>query len=60
MELKIRKTHSFVEIKVDEIETVIFFTDKREVESMILNLLDAVNDLASEMDKSINDYVNEM
>ena len=46
MILKQRLTHNFIEIKVDEIETTLFKSDKKDVEQMIYNLLDVVNDLA--------------
>lgn len=59
MKLTTRLTSSFVEIKVDEIETTIFKTDKQEIDSMIYNLLDVVNDLARYTDKSVAEYVND-
>lgn len=46
MILKQRLTHNFIEIKVDEIETTLFKSDKKDVEQMIYNLLDVVDDLA--------------
>ena len=51
MILKQRLTHNFIEIKVDEIETTLFKSDKKDVEQMIYNLLDVVNDLARLIDK---------
>ena len=45
MELKCRLTHSFAEIKIDEIETTIFKTDTKEIDSMIENLLSIIDDL---------------
>ena len=59
MELKTRTTHAFVEIKVDEIETTIFKSNPEEIKSMINNLLDVVNDLASYTDKTVSEYVLE-
>ena len=59
MKLTARKTHAFVEIKVDEIETTVSKSDPKEVEEMIQNLLDVVNDLASYTDKSVKDFVEE-
>jgi len=58
MILKARKTHAFIEIKVDEIETTVFKSSK-EIEDMINNLLDVVNDLASYTDKTVKDFVEE-
>jgi hypothetical protein len=51
MRLKSRVTHAFIEIKVDEIETTVFKSDKKDVEGMIDNLLDVVNDLQRFTDK---------
>jgi uncharacterized lipoprotein YajG len=59
MKLTARKTHAFVEIKVDEIETNVFKSNPKEIEDMIHNLLDIVNDLASYTDKSVKDFVEE-
>lgn len=59
MKLTARRTHAFVEIKVDEIETTVFKSSQKEVEEMIQNLLDVVNDLASYTDKSVKDFVEE-
>ena len=44
MILTTRKTHAFIEIKVDGIETTIF-KGKEEVEDMIHNLQDVIGDL---------------
>jgi hypothetical protein len=51
MRLKSRVTHAFIEIKVDEIETTVFKSDKKDVEGMIDNLLDVANDLQRFTDK---------
>jgi hypothetical protein len=51
MRLKSRVTYAFIEIKVDEIETTVFKSDKKDVEGMIDNLLDVVNDLQRFTDK---------
>ena len=59
MKLTTRTTHAFIEIKVDEIETTVFKSSPQEIQSMIENLLDVVNDLASYTDKSVKDYVEE-
>jgi hypothetical protein len=59
MKLTTRRTHAFIEIKVDEIETTVFKSSPQEIQSMIENLLDVVNDLASYTDKSVKDYVDE-
>ena len=56
MELKSRKTHYFTEIKVDEIEDIIFKTDKARAEKMIRNLLSVIEDLIDYTDKSIEDF----
>jgi len=59
MKITSRKTHEFVEIKVDEIETTIFGSSEKEVEDMIYNLLDIANDLAGYTNKSVKEYVEE-
>lgn len=60
MELKARKTYSLIEIKVDEIETTLFKSDLSQIESMIRNLLDVADDLASYTDKQLIDYLTEV
>jgi hypothetical protein len=59
MILESRRTHNFVTIKTDEIETTIFKTDSKELEETINNLLDVIEDLTSYTDKTINDFVSE-
>ena len=60
MKITARKTHAFVEIKVDEIETTIFKSDDIEyIEKMIHNLLDVCNDLASFTNMSVKEFVEE-
>jgi len=59
MEIKVRRTHGFIELKVDEIETTIFKSDPKEIEDMIKHLLDVVDDLASYTDKSVKEFVEE-
>ena len=54
MILKQRLTHNFIEIKVDEIETTLFKSDKKDVEQMIYNLLDVVDDLAKLIGKDFS------
>ena len=46
MELTTRNTHNFIEIKVDEIQTTIFNSDKQEIQNTIENLLQVVDKLA--------------
>jgi hypothetical protein len=59
MEIKVRRTHAFVELQVDEIETTIFKSSPKEMEDMINHLLNVVNDLASYTDKSVQEFVQE-
>jgi len=59
MEIKVRRTQSFVELNVDEIETTIFKSSPKEMEDMINHLLNVVNDLASYTDKSVKEFVEE-
>lgn len=57
MELTIRTTRAFAEIKVDEIETTIFKSNQQEVQKMIENLLDVADDLASYTNLSLSEWV---
>ena len=59
MKLTSRFASSFLEIKVDEIQTNIFKSDKKEILDMIYNLLDIANDLAGYTDKTVGEYVEE-
>jgi len=46
MELTTRISASgFIEIKVDEIKTIIFKDSKKEISDMIQNLLDVIEDI---------------
>ena len=60
MILKQRLTHNFIEIKVDEIETTLFKSDKKDVEQMIYNLLDVVDDLARLIDKDFSSSMEDI
>ena len=55
MKITARKTHYFTEIKVDEIETTIFKTSKKEAEDMIRDLLFVIDILMDYTDKSIEE-----
>jgi ribosomal protein S17E len=57
MRLTSRFASSFIEIKVDEIETTIFKNNKQEVTDMLYNLLNIANDLAGYTDKSVSEHV---
>ena len=56
MKLTQRKTHGFIEIKVDEIETTIFNDSKQEIQDTIDNLTDVLDDLYDMLDKEV--YIN--
>jgi len=58
MKLTYRKTHDFVDIKVDEIETTIFKSDMQEAERVIRNLLEVIDSLMDYTDKSISEFIN--
>tara|TARA_R110002012_G_scaffold318980_2_gene538333 strand:- start:341 stop:523 length:183 start_codon:yes stop_codon:yes gene_type:complete len=45
MKLELRRTHSFIEIKVDEIETIIFKNSDHEITEMIYNVTDLLKQL---------------
>jgi len=59
MKIKVRRTHAFVELKVDEIEATIFKSSPKEMKDMINHLLNVVSDLASYTDKSVQEFVEE-
>ena len=59
MKIKTRKTHSFIEIKVDQHEVIIFKEDREEINEMILNLLNVIEDLSSYTDKSLQECVTD-
>ena len=59
MKLETRTTKTFINIKVDEIETTIFSSSKQELNIMINNLLDVVAELAYYTDKSVSEYVKQ-
>lgn len=56
MKLTQRKTHGFIEIKVDEIETTIFNDSKQEIQDTIDNLTDVLDDLYDMLGKEV--YIN--
>lgn len=48
-----RMTHDFMEIKVDEIETTIFKSSKKEIQEHIDNLTNVLEDLYDMLDKEV-------
>jgi hypothetical protein len=60
MNITARKTHYFIDIKVDEIETTIFKQDAKEIEDMIMNLLLVATDLASLNNTKLEQYINKL
>lgn len=60
MKITSRKTHNFVELKVDRIDDTIYKSDLNEIREQILNLLDVVDDLASLNDRTIREYLEEL
>lgn len=53
MKISIRKTHTFAELKVDEIETTIFKDSAKEIQDTINNLLEVASDLAEYLGKEL-------
>ena len=53
-------SRSFITIKVDEIETMVFEDKATEVQEMIENLLDVAHDLSTFTNKSLSDHVEEL
>jgi len=45
MKVTIRRTHAFLELKVNEIETTIFKSDLLEINEVIENLKDVIEEL---------------
>ena len=56
MELTTRRTHNFIEIKVDEIENTIF-KNGNESNEFITNLLEVIEDICKLRDESIFEYL---
>jgi len=54
MNLELRSTNSFIELKVDEIETTIFKDSTEEIQSTIDNLEYILNELYDCLGKDIN------
>lgn len=59
MKITSRCTYNFIQLKVDEIETTIFKSDKWDVDETIENLLSVVNDLLTYTDKPLNEFLNQ-
>lgn len=59
MKIKSRCTYAFIELKIDEIETTIFKSDKWDVDEHIENLLGIVDDLLKYTDKPLNEFLNQ-
>lgn len=51
MKINARKTHCFTEIKVDEIETTIYSSDKGEAQELINDMLYAIECLQEYIEK---------
>lgn len=45
MNITIRTTREFADLKVDEIETTVFYKDQRDIENIVSNLLDVASQL---------------
>ena len=60
MEINIRTTHAFADLKVDEIETTIFYSSKKEMKDTILNLLSVADQLCEKGGFHINDLMSEI
>lgn len=51
MKLQSRTKHSFIELKVDEIEETIFKSDQKRLQEMIDNLTDVIENLSKYLDE---------
>lgn len=60
MEIKIRTTRDFAEISVDEIETTIFSSDKKEVKDFMMNLIEVAYQMEKYSDVSVSDIIKEI
>jgi len=45
MKITVRRKHTFVDLKVDEIETIIFQSDSSEIDDTIKNLKEVIKEL---------------
>lgn len=59
MKINLRTTSNFAEIKIDEIETTIFYDSVNELEAFITNLLDIASVLSDKTCKNLNDRIKE-
>lgn len=59
MKITARKTHDFIELKVDDNEETVFKSDINDVEQHIYNLLEVATELASFTNKSLQDYIKQ-
>jgi hypothetical protein len=60
MKITSRLTHSYIDIRTDELKTSIFRDNKNEIDEMIYDLLNICDDLTKYTDKSITDYVKDL
>ena len=45
MKIAVRRKHTFVDLQVDEIETIIFQSDSSEIDDTIKNLKEVIKEL---------------
>ena len=57
MKIITRRSHTFTELKVDEITETIWKEDESEIDDFIFNLFDTISDLADMNDLDIYDYL---
>ena len=59
MDIKTRRTYAFTEIKATETETTVFKQNEKETEDLIMQLLNAANELAEMSEKGLQYYLKE-
>jgi hypothetical protein len=63
MNITTRKSHKFVELTVETsnttVTTAFYKGESKEIESIIADLLNAADDLATYTDKTVGEYIEE-
>ena len=59
MKLTARVTWQLAEIKVDEIDTMLFKSNPEEVQEFIFMLISVAEDIATLTDKTLHDHMND-
>lgn len=60
MKITARCTHSFVELKVDEIEATVWKSEPQEIEDVVENLIDVANELSKYTGKDFSVFTRHL